>query len=71
MIYRYATGRQTWVFGDLKELMAKATPPRSGDMLAGIAAASAEENIAAKMCLADVPLRRAHDRASACDAAVD
>ena len=35
MIYRHATGRQTWVFGDLKELMAKATPLRSGDMLAG------------------------------------
>ena len=36
--------------------MAKATPPRSGDMLAGIAASCAEENVAAKLCLADVPL---------------
>ena len=57
MTYRSTAGRQTWVFGDLRELMAKATPPRSGDMLAGIAAGSAEENIAAKMCLADLPLK--------------
>ncbi|WP_193370692.1 ethanolamine ammonia-lyase subunit EutB [Pelagibius marinus] len=57
MAYRNSSGRQTWVFRDLKDLMAKATPPRSGDMLAGIAAGSAEENVAAKMCLADVPLK--------------
>ncbi|ODN72234.1 ethanolamine ammonia-lyase subunit EutB [Methylobrevis pamukkalensis] len=57
MTYRSSAGRQTWVFSDLRELMAKATPPRSGDMLAGIAAGSAEENVAAKMCLADVPLK--------------
>ena len=38
MIYRHAIGPRNWVFGDLKELMAKATPMRSGDMLAGIAA---------------------------------
>ena len=49
MLYRFA---------DLKELMAKATPPRSGDVLAGVAATSAEENVAAKMALADVPLKR-------------
>ena len=57
MIYRHAIGPRSWVFGDLKELMAKATPLRSGDMLAGIAAGSAEENMAAKMCLAEVPLK--------------
>jgi ethanolamine ammonia-lyase large subunit len=57
MIYRNSAGRQTWVFADLKELMAKASPPRSGDVLAGIAVVSAEENVAAKMCLADVPLK--------------
>ena len=45
-------------FSDLKELMAKATPPRSGDVLAGVAATSAEENVAAKMALADVPLKQ-------------
>lgn len=57
MAYRCSAGRQAWSFADLKELMAKATPPRSGDMLAGIAAGTAEENVAAKMCLADLPLK--------------
>lgn len=49
---------QSFVFADLKDLLAKATPPRSGDLLAGIAAGSAVENAAARLCLADVPLRR-------------
>ena len=44
-------------FVDLRELMAKATPPRSGDVLAGVAAASAQEKVAAQMVLADLPLR--------------
>ncbi|HEY9213806.1 MAG TPA: ethanolamine ammonia-lyase subunit EutB [Ancylobacter sp.] len=56
MPYRHLIGPRAYVFADLKELMAKATPVRSGDMLAGIAAASAEENVAARMCLAEVPL---------------
>lgn len=43
-------------FATLAELLAKATPHRSGDLLAGVAAASAEERIAAQVCLADVPL---------------
>jgi ethanolamine ammonia-lyase large subunit len=43
---------------DLKTLLAKASPARSGDELAGIAAASAEEPVAAQMQLADTPLRR-------------
>ena len=43
-------------FASLRELMAKATPLRSGDELAGVAAASAEERAAAQRCLADVPL---------------
>jgi ethanolamine ammonia-lyase large subunit len=43
---------------DLKTLLAKASPARSGDELAGIAAASAEERVAAQMQLADTPLRR-------------
>ncbi len=62
-MYRTATGRQTFVFSSLRELMAKASPPRSGDMLAGIAAGSAEENVAAKMALADVPLKAFLDEA--------
>ena len=56
MAYRTVAGSQTYAFADLRDLMAKATPLRSGDMLAGIAAATAEENVAARMCLADVPL---------------
>lgn len=56
MLYRHAIGGQTYVFADLRELMAKATPPRSGDRLAGIAAYSAEQMIAARMALAEVPL---------------
>ena len=57
MVYRHVVGQHSWVFADLKELMVKATPRRSGDMLAGIAAGSAEESVAARMALADVPLR--------------
>jgi ethanolamine ammonia-lyase large subunit len=56
MVYRHAIGSHGFVFADLRELLAKAGPVRSGDMLAGIAAGSAEENVAAKMCLADVTL---------------
>jgi ethanolamine ammonia-lyase large subunit len=41
----------------LRELMAKASPARSGDELAGIAAASAEERVRAQMRLADTPLK--------------
>ena len=58
MPFRTTLGATTFSFASLKELMAKATPPRSGDRLAGIAAASAEENVAARMALADVPLDR-------------
>ncbi|OYX73529.1 MAG: ethanolamine ammonia lyase large subunit [Rhizobiales bacterium 32-66-11] len=57
MPFIHRIGPRSYVFADLKELMAKATPLRSGDMLAGIAATSAEENVAAKMCLAEVPLK--------------
>ena len=44
-------------FPNLRTLLARATPPRSGDMLAGIAAASASERVAAQIALADLPLR--------------
>jgi len=50
-------GSRRHSFASLRELMAKATPLRSGDELAGLAAASAEERVAAQLCLADVPLR--------------
>lgn len=57
-MYRAAWRQTEYRFADLKEVMAKATPPRSGDVLAGVAAQSAEENVAAKMVLADIPLQR-------------
>ncbi len=56
-MYRAAWQQTSYRFSDLKELMAKATPPRSGDALAGVAARSAAENVAAKMALADLPLK--------------
>lgn len=56
MAYRHIIGRRSHVFEDLRELMAKATPPRSGDRLAGLAAGSAEEAVAARMTLAELPL---------------
>jgi ethanolamine ammonia-lyase large subunit len=55
--YRHTVGRQTYGFRDLKDLMAKATPLRSGDVLAGVAAHSAQERAAAQMALAAAPLR--------------
>ncbi|MBC7957269.1 MAG: ethanolamine ammonia-lyase subunit EutB, partial [Cytophagales bacterium] len=63
MPYRHSIGTHTWQFADLKQLMAKATPLRSGDQLAGLAAASYSERMAARMCLADVPLQRFLDQA--------
>lgn len=48
---------RSYRFADLRELMAKASPARSGDYLAGVAAASAEERMAARMALADLPLK--------------
>jgi ethanolamine ammonia-lyase large subunit len=47
---------RTWTFPDLKTLLAKASPLRSGDELAGIAAANAEERVAAQRALSEVPL---------------
>ena len=46
----------TYGFRDLKDLLAKATPARAGDELAGIAARSSVERVAAQMALADLPL---------------
>ncbi len=58
MTYAHSVGGVTWRFADLKNLLAKATPLRSGDVLAGIAAGSAEERMAARMALAELPLSR-------------
>jgi ethanolamine ammonia-lyase large subunit len=51
-------GSRRYQFDTLRELMGRATPRRSGDELAGVAAESAEERAAAQLCLADVPLER-------------
>jgi ethanolamine ammonia-lyase large subunit len=58
MIYRHAIGAHSYVFDDLRDLLAKAAPPRSGDRLAGLAADTAEQMIAARIALADVPLKQ-------------
>jgi ethanolamine ammonia-lyase large subunit len=56
---RYATtiGNVVYHFPDVKTLLAKASPARSGDDLAGLSAASAEERVAAQMALSEVPLK--------------
>ncbi|MEI9885220.1 MAG: ethanolamine ammonia-lyase subunit EutB [Rhizomicrobium sp.] len=56
MGYAQSIGTTRYVFGDLKTLLARASPDRSGDRLAGLAARSAEERVAARMALADLPL---------------
>ncbi|MGV3615904.1 MAG: ethanolamine ammonia-lyase subunit EutB [Fimbriimonas sp.] len=58
MPYRATVGSTTYRFEDLRELLAKASPARSGDELAGVAAASHAERVAARYALADVPLAR-------------
>ena len=54
--YSHTIGGIVYRFSDLKTLLAKATPARSGDELAGIAASSAQERVAAQMTLAELPL---------------
>jgi ethanolamine ammonia-lyase large subunit len=56
MAYRVSAGGQSYAFADLRELMAKASPPRSGDRLAGVAAGTMQEMMAARFGLADLPL---------------
>ncbi|APX24153.1 MAG: ethanolamine ammonia lyase large subunit [Rhodobacteraceae bacterium] len=56
--FRTSIGGETFRFDDLKTLMARATPLRSGDELAGIAAATDVERVAAQLALSDVPLKQ-------------
>lgn len=49
-------GQRRYIFPDLKTLLAKATPLRSGDQLAGLCAGNGEERVAAQFALADLPL---------------
>ena len=57
MAFAHTLDGTRYQFADLKSLLARASPRRSGDELAGIAAASAAERVAAQMALADAPLR--------------
>ena len=54
--YRTTLGHEVFRFATLAEVMAKASPPRSGDALAGLIASSDVERMAAQMVLADLPL---------------
>ncbi len=56
--FSHTVGAVSYQFRDLKDLMAKATPLRSGDMLAGVGAHSAEQRAVAQMALAELPLRQ-------------
>ncbi|MFM8443824.1 MAG: ethanolamine ammonia-lyase subunit EutB [Methylococcus sp.] len=58
MSYTATFRTQRWHFPNLRVLMAKASPRRSADELAGLAAASAVERALAQQVLADVPLRQ-------------
>ena len=59
----HTVGDTVWSFADLKDLLAKASPLRSGDVLAGLAATSSEERVAARMGLAALPLKTFVDHA--------
>ncbi|MDP2006710.1 MAG: ethanolamine ammonia-lyase subunit EutB [Rubrivivax sp.] len=56
MPWQQMLGGRVHRFDDLKTLLARATPLRSGDQLAGLAAETAEERLAARLALADLPL---------------
>ncbi|RCH55869.1 ethanolamine ammonia lyase large subunit [Mucilaginibacter hurinus] len=58
MSYRCTIKNRLYRFNSLKALLAKASPLRSGDVLAGISADIYEERVAAQIALADVPLKK-------------
>ncbi|HEX8592646.1 MAG TPA: ethanolamine ammonia-lyase subunit EutB [Pseudomonas sp.] len=58
MSFSHSIGAMVWRFDSLRELLAKASPARSGDFLAQVAASSDAERAAAQMALANVPLKR-------------
>jgi ethanolamine ammonia-lyase large subunit len=63
MSFSHSIGSTRYTFDSLRDLLAKATPFRSGDALAGLAAESAEQRVAAQFALADLPLTRFLDEA--------
>lgn len=58
MRYTARVASESFEFDDLRQVMAMASPPRSGDELAGVAAGSAQQRMAARYVLADVPLKQ-------------
>ena len=56
MAFAHTVDSKVYRFADLRTLLARASPARAGDLLAGVAASSAEERVAACMALADLPL---------------
>ncbi|WP_396202377.1 ethanolamine ammonia-lyase subunit EutB, partial [Gemmatimonas sp.] len=56
MSWQHTINAITYRFADLRTLLAKASPARSGDDLAGLSASSAAERMAARLSLAEVPL---------------
>src|SRR5712664_2929430 len=62
MPYHSSIRGERFVFGDLAALFAKANEEKSGDRLAGLAARTERERVAAKLALADVPLGEIVDR---------
>jgi len=57
MVYQHSVGNFQYSFPDLKSVLAKASPEKSGDEMAGLAAKNEQERIAAKLVLADIPLK--------------
>jgi ethanolamine ammonia-lyase large subunit len=62
MPFSHTIRGERFLFADLRELLAKANEAKSGDELAGIAARSERERVAAKLALADVPLSALAER---------
>ena len=58
MRYRTILHSQVFAFDDLKQVMAAASPARSGDYLAGVGAVTSQQRMAARHVLADTPLRQ-------------
>ena len=56
MPFTHTVAGERFAFADLKTLLARASPARSGDALAGVAAVSDRERVAARLALADLPL---------------
>ena len=58
MSYTHSIGTRSYHFEDLRALLGRASPLRSGDQLAGVGAQDSQERLAAQMCLAELPLSR-------------